>query len=52
MSLHETIEKRHIGRLLCDDNFRGCTLHYGDSSYSFQAINFHHEGLGIFGSSY
>jgi hypothetical protein len=50
MTNESSLEKRQIERLLCDNNFSDCRLQYTDSSLKFQAINFHHQGIGIFGS--
>lgn len=43
-------EKRQLARLLCDDYFSNCQLQHADLCYDFQAINFHRNGICLFGS--
>ncbi|MFT4764218.1 MAG: hypothetical protein ACI9OH_001312 [Oleispira sp.] len=48
MKNHNSLEKRQLPRLLCDDNFSFCRLNYSDDSYILQSINYHHQGIGLF----
>lgn len=44
------VEKRHLPRLLCDDNFSVSQLNYCADCYVLQSINYHHQGIGLFSS--
>ncbi|MEC8427339.1 MAG: hypothetical protein VXZ35_02855 [Pseudomonadota bacterium] len=42
-------EQRSLPRHLCNDQFSSSTLEIDDVTYQLQSINFHHQGIGLFG---